>query len=53
MIRILYVNGRLINRGGIESCMMNHYRHLDRCKIQYAWINLNCSPLQIKKYNND
>ena len=49
MIRILYVNGGLMNRGGIESYMMNYYRHLDRSKIQYAWINLNCSPLQILK----
>ena len=39
-----YVNGGLMNRGGIESYMMKHYRHLDRSKIQYAWINLNCSP---------
>lgn len=49
MIRILYVNGGLMNRGDIELYMMNHYRHLDRCKIQYAWINLNCSSLQILK----
>ena len=34
-----------MNRGGIESYMMNYYRHLDRGKIQYVWINLNCSPL--------
>lgn len=27
MIRILYVNGGLMNRGDIESYMMNFYRH--------------------------
>lgn len=45
MIRILYVNGGLMNRGGIESYMMNYYCYLDRSKKQYAWINLNCNPL--------
>lgn len=49
MIRILYVNGGLMNCGGIESYMMNYYRHLDRSKIQYAWINLNCGTLQSLK----
>lgn len=34
MFRILYVNGGLMNRGGIESFMMNYYRHFDRSKIQ-------------------
>lgn len=34
MIRILYVNGGLMNRGGIESYMMNYYRNFDREKIQ-------------------
>lgn len=38
MIRILYVNGGLMNRGGIESYMMNYYRHLDRNKIQIDFI---------------
>ena len=38
MIRILYVNGGLMNRGGIESYMMNYYRHLDRSKIQIDFI---------------
>lgn len=37
-IRILYVNGGLMNRGGIESYMMNYYRHLDRNKIQIDFI---------------
>lgn len=34
MIRILYVNGGLMNRGGIESMMMNYYRHFDHKEIQ-------------------
>ena len=38
MIRILYVNGGLMNRGGIESYMMNYYRHFDRDKIQIDFI---------------
>ena len=38
MIRILYVNGGLMNRGGIESYMMNYYRHFDRTKIQIDFI---------------
>lgn len=33
-IRILYVNGGLMNRGGIESMMMNYYRHFDRKRVQ-------------------
>lgn len=38
MIRILYVNGGLMNRGGIESYMMNYYRHIDRSQIQIDFI---------------
>ena len=38
LIRILYVNGGLMNRGGIESYMMNYYRHFDRTKIQIDFI---------------
>ena len=37
-IRILYVNGGLMNRGGIESYMMNYYRHFDHTKIQIDFI---------------
>ena len=37
-IRILYVNGGLMNRGGIESYMMNYYHHFDRTKIQIDFI---------------
>lgn len=38
LIRILYVNGGLMNRGGIESFMMNYYRHFDRTKVQIDFI---------------
>ena len=38
MIKILYVNGGLMNRGGIESYMMNYYRHFDRTKIQIDFV---------------
>lgn len=37
-IRVLYVNGGIMSRGGIESYMMNYYRHLDRSKIQIDFI---------------
>ena len=36
--RILYVNGGIMSRGGIESYMMNYYRNLDRTKIQIDFI---------------
>ncbi len=32
--RVLYVNGGLMNRGGVESYMMNYYRHFDRTRLQ-------------------
>ncbi len=37
-IRILYVNGGLMHRGGIESFMMNYYRHFDRSLVQIDFI---------------
>lgn len=37
-IRILYVNGGLMNRGGIESYMMNYYRHFDRNRVQIDFV---------------
>lgn len=36
--RLLWVNGGLMNRGGIESFMMNYYRHFDRSQIQIDFI---------------
>lgn len=37
-IRILYVNGGPMNRGGIESYMMNYYRNFDKSKIQIDFV---------------
>lgn len=36
--RVLYVNGGLMNRGGIESYMMNYYRSFDKSKIQLDFL---------------
>ena len=36
-IRILIVNGKMIC-GGIESFIMNIYRHIDRNKIQFDFL---------------
>ncbi len=37
-IKILYVNGGIMNRGGIESYMMNYYRHMNKEKFQIDFI---------------
>lgn len=37
-VRILYVNGGIMSRGGIESFMMNYYRRFDKEKIQVDFI---------------
>lgn len=37
-LRVLYVNGGLMHRGGIESYMMNYYRNIDRNKVQFDFI---------------
>lgn len=37
-IRILYVNGGIMSRGGIESFMMNYYKYFDKDKIQVDFI---------------
>lgn len=39
-IKVLYVNGGLMKRGGIESYMMNYYRHFERDKIQIDFVVL-------------
>lgn len=36
--RILYVNGGIMHRGGIESYMMSYYRNIDRDKLQIDFI---------------
>lgn len=37
-IKILYVNGGIMNRGGIESYMMNYFRHIDKECFQIDFI---------------
>lgn len=37
-IRILYLNGGVMDMGGISSYMMNYYRHFDKTKIQIDFI---------------
>jgi glycosyltransferase involved in cell wall biosynthesis len=37
-IRILYVNGGIMSRGGIESFMMNYYRNFEKEKVQVDFI---------------
>lgn len=39
-IKILYINGNVMKRGGIESYMMNYYRHFDHNKIQIDFVVL-------------
>ena len=36
--RILYINGGIMHRGGIESYMMNYYRHFDSSRIQIDFV---------------
>ena len=36
--RILYVNGGIMNRGGIESYMMSYYRNIDRNLLQIDFV---------------
>lgn len=37
-IRILYINGGIMDRGGISTYMMNYYRNMDRSKIQIDFV---------------
>lgn len=37
-IRILYINGGIMDRGGISTYMMNYYRNIDKNKIQIDFI---------------
>ena len=36
--RILYINGGILDRGGITSYMMNYYRHFDRELLQVDFV---------------
>lgn len=37
-IRVLYINGGSMNRGGTESYMMNYYREMDTSKVQLDFV---------------
>lgn len=37
-IYVLYVNGGIMNRGGIESFMMNYFRHIDRKRVHIDFL---------------
>lgn len=37
-LRVLYINGGLMHRGGIESYMMNYYRNIDKSKVQFDFV---------------
>jgi len=37
-IRVLYINGGIMDRGGISAFMMNYYRHIDRRKVQIDFV---------------
>ena len=37
-IRVLYIYGGIMARGGIEAFMMNYYRHFDREKVQIDFV---------------
>ena len=38
MVRVLYVNGGILDMGGISSYMMNFYRHFDKSKIHIDFL---------------
>ncbi|MEI8198956.1 MAG: glycosyltransferase family 1 protein [Eubacteriales bacterium] len=37
-IRVLYINGGIMDRGGVSAYMMNYYRHIDRSKVQIDFV---------------
>lgn len=38
VLRVLYINGGIMDRGGISVYMMNYYRYFDREKIQIDFV---------------
>lgn len=38
MIRVLYINGNIMKRGGIEAFMMNYFRHIDASKVHIDFL---------------
>lgn len=37
-VKVLYINGNIMKRGGIESFMMNYYRRIDSSKIKIDFL---------------
>jgi len=37
-VKVLYINGGIMNRGGIESFMMNYFRYIDRKRVQIDFV---------------
>ncbi len=48
MKRIL-VMGMSKDRGGMETCIMNYYRHIDRSKFQFDFISYNEPPYCVRE----
>ncbi|TCE27362.1 hypothetical protein [Bifidobacterium longum] len=44
LIRVAQVVGRMMG-GGVEATVMNHYRHIDRSRIQFDFIVQNDSTV--------
>lgn len=38
MVRVLYVNGNIMKRGGIEAFMMNYFRHIDPAEVHIDFL---------------
>lgn len=45
MIRVLHSVSNM-DRGGIETMLMNYYRHIDRSKVQFDFIVNKKKPAQ-------
>ena len=37
-VRVLYINGNIMKRGGIEAFMMNYFRHIDQRKVHIDFL---------------
>ena len=37
-VRVLYINGNIMKRGGIEAFMMNYFRHIDHSKVHIDFL---------------
>ena len=37
-VKVLYINGNIMKRGGIEMFMMNYFRHIDKSKVHIDFL---------------